>query len=138
MTPNFTITSKGIELLLQNEKYDIVQTRNEIIIYKGRELVIEITIKDIIAELTRTSLTYKLYCNRLKDYKIGKARVRKANYTEKTKEKLIKAFKELEEKDKQVINNLIRSKGIKMAVQNNKDLTNLVNTFQKQIFKQSN
>ena len=138
MTPHLTLTVKGIEMLLQNEKYDIVQTRNEIIIHKGKEIVIEIAIKDIITELIRTSLTYKLYCNRLKDYKTGKARVRKAKYTVKTTDNLIKAFEEAEEKDKQVITSLIRSKGIKLAVQNNKDLTNLINKFQKQIFKQSN
>lgn len=138
MIPHLTLTVKGIEMLLQNEKYNIVQTRNEIIIHKGKEIVIEITIKDIITELIRTSLTYKLYCNRLKDYKTGKARVRKAKYTVKTTDNLIKAFEEAEEKDKQVITSLIRSKGIKLAVQNNKDLTNLINKFQKQIFKQSN
>ena len=138
MTPHLTLTVKGIEMLLQNEKYDIVQTCNEIIIHKGKEIVIEIAIKDIITELIRTSLTYKLYCNRLKDYKTGKARVRKAKYTVKTTDNLIKAFEEAEEKDKQVITSLIRSKGIKLAVQNNKDLNNLINKFQKQIFKQSN
>lgn len=111
------LTSSAIERLFTEHGYTITDEPNKLalIITKGDEHIVSVHYETTRQHLNITSNTYKLYYNRM----------------------LVKNSKTIIE-DGEVLNKLMYSASLKLAIKNSQQLRTLVNKTQNQIFKQSN
>lgn len=117
MTQIIYFSTSGIERLLSENGYTITDEPNKLalIITKDEEHIVTVHYETTRQHLSITSYTYRLYYNRM-----------------------IKLNNKTAKEDGEVINNLMYSGGLRLAIKNTPKLRILVNKAQNQLFKQSN
>jgi hypothetical protein len=125
------ISIKFIELILKSNNYIITDniTHNFISIYffENNSDVYSINVDEVIDILKETSKTYRLYCNKIKDNTQLIIHLPKVSYKYSI---LIAEIKQ----DKKILQKLIYNKAIRLLVERNEELNQLVNKEVSKIF----